>query len=440
MAGCRTLWAAVAVLAVAGPARTQTYPLAEAPKPGECFRVRIDASLTGALKVQRDDKPAAIKLSASSGHAILERILSAPNGAVRKVARYYEKAQSTITIGEDRVERSLRDDRKLIVAQRNDEALLCYSPAGPLTRTELEVTAEHFDTLALTGILPGKGVALDESWKLSNATVQALCLFEGLVSHDLTAKLKEVKDGAAVIAIEGKASGIETGALANLTITATARYDLLSHRLTDLEWKQKDVRDQGPASPAIEVETSITLKRSLLTEEPKELTEVALVGVPKEETPPGLLVQLSHRDPKGRYQFLYGREWHVVGQTDIHLVLRLIDRGDFIAQATLTPWKSLPAGKHVTPDEFKQAVSETPGWQMEEIIDSAEVPTDPGRWAYRITARGETDGVKVVQSFYVIAGPEGDHVVVTFTAKPSNLSKIGTRDAALVNAIEFLKK
>ena len=123
-----------------------------------------------------------------------------------------------------------------------------------------------------------------------------------------------------------------------------------------------------------------------------------------------------------------------------HVVRRLLDRGDFVAQAVIAPYKPAGAGKHISPDEFRTVVAQSPGWQMEEMVDAAEVPTDAGRWCYRVTARGTMEGVPVVQSFYVLAAPSGEQMVVTFTMKPSHAGKVGTRDVALVNAIEIGKK
>ena len=61
-----------------------------------------------------------------------------------------------------------RADRRLIVAQRTGESLFCYAPAGPLTRADLEVVSEHFETLHLTGVLPGKEVEVGDTWKLDS--------------------------------------------------------------------------------------------------------------------------------------------------------------------------------------------------------------------------------------------------------------------------------
>jgi hypothetical protein len=101
------------------------------------------------------------------------------------------------------------------------------------------------------------------------------------------------------------------------------------------------------------VEITYTVARTPI--EPKDAPEVgdyALVPVPAD--PPEALTLLSYADPKGRYEMQHAREWQLAGRTDTHLVLRLMDRGEFVAQATLSPWKTTEPGKHLTGDEFRE--------------------------------------------------------------------------------------
>lgn len=427
-------------LAAAGTARAEGVTLAEAPREGDCFRITTATQVNGVLKVTRDGKPAVLKIAATNEHSFAERVLAADKVVVRKAARAYQTAAAHAVVDGDRVQRVLPADRRLIVAQRTGESLFCFSPLGPLTRSDLEVVSEHFETLHLTGVLPGKEVAVGESWKVESLTAQSLCLFDGLISHDLTAKLREVTGGQAVIGIEGTARGIEHGAMATLTVSATVRFDTTRKRIVGVEWKQKDVRDQGPATPAAELETTTTLKREPLDQPPGELADGVLTAIPATDDPPVTLKHLLHRDPKGRYRLLHARDWHVVGQTDHHLVMRYLDRGDFVAQATITHWPNAGAGKHVSPAEFEKLAGGGSNWKMEQVTDRTEVPTDPDRWAYRISARGELDGSPVVQHFYAVANANGDQVILTFTMRPAGASRIGTRDLELVNAIDFPKK
>jgi hypothetical protein len=437
MAAWRTLGTLVVALVMVRTGWAQTYPLSESLQAGDCFRIHLDMTLSGAMRVNKEGRAVSLKLEATATHEFPERILNvASDGLPEKTARVYEKAKAVISVDKDPSERALRTERRLFVAQRSKDRLVLYSPASPLTREELELISEHFDTLALPGLLPGRAVSMGETWKVPNAIVQALCNFEGLTEQDLVCKLEEVKDQVARVSVKGSATGIDLGALTKLSIDATYQYRLDSKRLTRLEWKQKDERDQGPASPATSVQTTIALTRTAV-EQPAALSDVALVSVPETTEPPMPLTQLEYRDAKGRFDMLYGREWQTVGQGSDHVVMRLLDRGDFVAQVTITPWTKAEKGKHLTPDEFRKAMAETPGWEPEDELQAGEVPADGARWVYRISTLGELDGTKVMQNFYLVAGPDGQQVVLAFTMPPKQADRLGTRDLSMAANIDF---
>jgi hypothetical protein len=321
------------------------------------------------------------------------------------------------------------------VVQRGKDQALTYCTAGPLTREELDLTAGQFDSSAVTGILPGKEVKVGETWKVPSSVVQALCNFEGLTEHTLTGKLESVTKETATFTLAGAATGIDLGAIAKVKIEAKGKFDLNSKRLIGLEWIQKDERDQGPVSPATVVKSTTLLRRKVI-EQPAALSDVALVSVPPGETPPAPLTQLDYRDPQRRFAFVYPREWHVTAQTKNHLVMRFMDRGDFVAQVTVTPWKKAEKGKHLSAEEFKQAMNDTAGWEPDKELQAGEVPADNGRWTYRYSVLGQMDGVAAVQNFYLVATPGGEQMILVFTLTPKQADKLGARDLSLVGGLE----
>jgi hypothetical protein len=437
MAAWRVLGTITLLLTAMPVSWAQTCNLTETPQVGDCFKIQLDMKLSGEMRVRKDDKTVPLKLEAAAVHEYPERIMVvATGGIVQKSARLYETAKATITVGGERVERTLRPERRLLVAQRYKDQGLVYSPSGALTREELELTAGHFDSAAVTGVLPGKNVAVGDTWKVDAGIVQALCNFEGLTEHALTGKLESVSADTATFSLNGSATGIDLGAIAKLKIEATGRFDLKAKRLVSLEWKQKDERDQGPVSPVTVVESTTTLKRQPM-EQPAALSDVALVSVPSEWVPPAPMTQLDYREAKGRYSFLYPREWHITAQVKEQLILRCMDRGDFVAQATLTPWKKAEKGKHMTAEEFKQAMNDMAGWEPEKELQAGEVPSDSGRWVYRFSAQGQMEGVTAVQNFYLIATPEGEQMIVVFTMTPKQVDKLGARDLSLVGSLEI---
>lgn len=437
----RSLTSALLAVTLVGTARAETYTLAEAPLVGSCCRVELQLSLTGEILVQQEGKPLSMKSQAQARHEYLERVLEAgTNGLASKSARIYQAAEANLVMGPYKSRRTFRPDLGLFVAQRHKDQLVTYCPKGPLTREEVELT-EHFDTLAVPGLLPGKAVASGDTWKLSNLAAQALCDLDGLTGHDLTGKLEEVKDGQVKIAVTGTASGIDLGASVKLTVQATAHFDLKTQRIVALQWQQKDEREQGPLSPALNLDLTLTLARTPI-EQPAVLGDFSLVPVP-EGAPPETMTQLLYQDPKGRYELLHSRDWTLVGRTDEHLVQRLMDQGDFVAQVTIAPWKKAESGLPLPRAEFKEAMSHIPGWEQEEALDKDEpekndsLTSPQGYTIYRVAASGKLDGVKAVQFFYLIAGPQGEQVVMTFTLTPAQVSKLGTRDLALVRGLSF---
>jgi hypothetical protein len=436
MCAWRVLGALGLLLAAVPSGRAQTCTLSENVQAGDCFKVQLEMKLSGEERLHKEDKTVPLKQEATATHEYSERILAvAVGGDVQKTARVYETAKVVRTIGTDHAEGTLRPERRLFVVQHSKDQTLVYSPAGPLTQQELSLTAEQFDSSVVTGVLAGKPVAVGENWKVPSSVVQALCNFEGLTEHTLTGKLESVNDETAVFSLSGTATGIDLGALAKLKIEATGRFDLKAKRLVSLEWKQKDDRDQGPVSPVMVVELTTMLKRQAV-EQPASLSDVALVSVPQEETPAPNLLQLDYRDPQGRFALLYAREWHITLQTKEHLIMRLMDRGDFVAQVTVTPWKKADKGTHIKAEEFKEAMNDQAGWEPEKELQAGEVPAEGGRWIYRYSVLGQMDGVAAVQNFYIVATPEGEQIILVFTMTPKQADKIGARDLSVIGGLE----
>jgi hypothetical protein len=414
----------------------QSGSLAEPLKADDSFKIELEMKLTGEIRIVQPDGAGKLKLEASANHVFPERVLAVgSDGLPEKTARLYETARARITVGSDPIERTLRPDRRLLVAQRHKDQTVVYTPKGPLTSDELELTGQHFDTLVVLGLLAGKEVNVGDKWKVPGYVAQSLCTFEGLTKHDLTGKLEEIKDGLAIFSIAGTANGIDAGAAVESTIQATGRFDLSAKRLVRLEWKQTDKREQGPVSPASTVQSWITLSRSPI-EQPEALSDVALVSVPPDKEPPGVMLNLEHRDSKGRFALAYPRDWHITGQTPDHLVMRLLDRGDFVAQATIAPFPAAAKGKHMSPAAFAAAMAQTPGWEPEAELQAGEVDQGKDRYVYRLSVTGKLEGIPVEQTFYLVASPDGDQVVVTFTMTPKQVSKLGARDLSLVGSLE----
>lgn len=127
----------------------------------------------------------------------------------------------------------------------------------------------------------------------------------------------------------------------------------------------------------------------------------------------------------------------MVAVTNSHLVLRLMDKGDFIAQATLSQWTMADKGKRTEPDTFKEAMNRTPGWEASRELQAGEVPSGDKRQIFRWSVIGKMEGVEVMQNFYLVSWPSGKQMVVTVTTAPKQAERLGSRDLSLVGSLEI---
>jgi hypothetical protein len=298
---------------------------------------------------------------------------------------------------------------------------------------------EHLDTLAVAGLLPGKLVEVGKTWAIPNPVVAALCEFDGLTENNLEGKLEKVTGNIAHVAIAGKAQGINVGAQVGMLVNARCEFDVKERRIVLLEWKESIERQQGPVSPALSADVAITLKRTPI-EEPEQLGKFALVPIPKTETPPAALVNLQHQDAKKRFSLNHARSWHVVSPDDnAQLVMRLVERGEFIAQATITPWKKIDPKNAPALKDFAELMTKTPGWALDKETDRATLDNLPKghHTVHRVIASGELEGVRTVQYFYLIVGTSGEQMIVTFSVVPQQTTRLGSADLEMVREIVF---
>ena len=430
-------WRLVGLVALMGisPVMAQAVDLTEQVKPADCFTYALDMSLQGELRIKKETGPATLKLKATAEHRFHERVLASTSATAQRTVRHYDQAKVAIDLQGNASTRDLRPSRKLIVAQRHNDQHLVYSPTGALLRGELEAVADHFDTLMIASLLPGKQVKPAEKWEISKAIAGPLCHLEGVTECKLEGMLVAVKVDQAQFAVTGTVSGVEKGAQVKCEVSAKGVFDLKLKRLVSLTWEQRDVRDQGPVSPASTVVVNIKATRKAI-ETPTELADVALVSVPDGFTPPAAMTFVEHRDAKDRFALFHGRDWQLTALTADHAVWRLVERGEFLAQATVTPWTKAAKGKADDPEEFKKAMNNTSGWRPEREIQAGKVDAPAGKSIYRFSVLGQLDGVEVMQNFFLVSNDQGEQVVLTVTTSPKNAEKLGAKDLSLAGSLE----
>ncbi|QDU59981.1 hypothetical protein Pan216_08180 [Planctomycetes bacterium Pan216] len=418
-------------LATLGADSGKVYELRETVQPGQQTTTTVELTIKG--QIQSSDM-----ILPMAGRARLvypERVIEVgDDGLPSKVLRFYEDARAKFVIATDHNPRQLRPDGRLIVGKRDDNKMILWPVAGPVTGDEMELIKDALDTTALAGLLPTTTVAKGEPWKPEVSVIQTLAGFDHFASGDVSCELESIDDAKATIIGKGKVVGISLGTRVESEIDMKLVFDRKKDLITEVEWKQKDARAVGPVSPSGQYNATVTVKRD--RPEKTVLTDEIVKQTPLKETPVSRLVLFE--DPAHDVRFHYGHDWHITALRPDQAILRQFDGEDFLVQLNVTFLPKRAAGTVMSMDEFQSLIMQDKGWTVEEVIGYNEnVPTDGSYKVNLLTAHGHAGGSKLVQKHYLATGNAGQQVIFSFLLDPDHDEQLGTQDLSLVSTLEF---
>jgi hypothetical protein len=427
--------------------------LKEVARPGSCTQVRIDLTAEGLFRpglppgaVPADAKmPKPLSVDIATRLILKERHLNAgseaekeqPARASVKALRWVVQAASAIN-GEIRpMATVLRPGLSLLVAERKsaEEAVVVVSPAGPMTRAELELVEGLGDPLVLPELLPDRPVDKGQSWKLPDSVVFTLTDYDELKSSTLEATLKELDDKEAQIQIRGEVQGSARGGAGTITCKGTAHFDRMEGLVDRLEVNRIENRQAGPVEAGLEVKSTLKILRRP-ARLASELSDEAMAKVPLETSPQRQLLQLI--SPDGKYNVLHDRQWHTYWDDPKLIVLKRMEKGKVIAQCNLTAGPPAGKGKHQDLDQFRDDVRRALGQRFVQFLGAGEVDGDPaGGFRYKLAVQGREGDLGVLWYYYLLASPEGDQVLATFTLAEEDAKTFGQQDLEIIGSLQW---
>lgn len=437
-AKCHTfgLLAACIALSTASPAGEQTAILVSARTvPGSAQQLKLVVEVAGQLKLNADGKEVRRVPVAVEANAELQERWQAAEGAAAGSVRQYRTCEAKIRIQDKEFTHALRADRHLLACERGKDRVVLVSPQGPLTRDELELVEAPFQSVLLGGLLPEQPVKPGETWTIPDGTLQAIFNLDAINQQHVTATLKEVKEGIALVELSGKLSGAAEGVSSDIDFKAKLNVELKQQAITWLAASIREHRAVGHARPGFETVT----KLRLLAEPcaiPAELSDQALAQLPDYHDAASRLLELT--SDKGSYTLLHDRRWRRM--TDRHdvAVLRLVDQGDLLAQCNLSPLPALPKGQQLTLEGFQQDIRRGLDKDFDQFIEATQQLSDDKTLAiYRVVAVGKVQEIPIQWIHYYLADNQGRRASIVFTLEQKVAERFGTADRSLVPSFRF---
>ncbi len=421
-----------------GPAADRVA-LRESARSGDTTRASVEMKAEGSFRPATppggaEPKPLALKVE--SRLEFDERVASVDgSGSPRRTARRVVRASATIN-GEVRPSSSaLRPELATLAAERREGSVTVVSVGGPLTRQELELIQGPGDPIALPALLPPGPVAVGDRWTVGDLVARNLSGYDALAANSLEATLESVDDGSARVRLLGTIRGAALGGEGSMACDGSFTFDRKAGRVDRLTLRRAETRRAGQVEAGLDVKSVLTVERSA-ADRAGPLDDDALVARAVEASPGrDLLLFVS---PDGKYSMLHDRDWHLYWDDARQVVLKRLDRGELVAQCNLSVGPNAGRGRHQDLRQFRDDLRKALGERFVRFVGEGEVEGVPaGGFRHKVTVEGRQGDAGVLWHYYLIAGPEGDQLIATFTLGIAQQAQFADQDLRLIGSLEW---
>jgi hypothetical protein len=118
-------------------------------------------------------------------------------------------------------------------------------------------------------------------------------------------------------------------------------------------------------------------------------------------------------------------------------ILRLIDRGDLIAQCNISPLPSLATGQQLTLEAFQEDVKRTLGKSFGQIVEAAQ-ESGEGQRILRVIVSGTASDLPIQWSYYHLSDNAGNRLALVFTIEGSLIERYAQVERELVSGLQIV--
>jgi hypothetical protein len=323
----------------------------------------------------------------------------------------------------------------MIAVEAKSSETTLFSPLGPLTHDELELIDVQGNTLLLARLLPGKEVAIGAKWAHDDAFAASLLNLDAIVENKLESTLNRVDDRVAIIEMSGFVEGSVGGVTTRIEVTAKYNFDLDASYISWLAMSLKEDRAVGHAEPGLNVTARLRVSIGNV-DASAELSDTALADLPLIPDQGNTLLALTS-DPSG-FRFLHHRNWKVmVDRTDV-MILRLVERGELIAQCNISRLPDALPEKQLSLSSFQADVRRVLDQNFGQFADMNESKTDRGLRMLRVVVAGIAADLPIQWNYYHVTDEQGRQASLVFTMDAKLVERFGGADQMVVSTLEFL--
>lgn len=430
------MWAICLGAMLSAARAADSLELSAAPRAGELTRVQFQMEVGGHLKMVRNGQVQQVPMRVEGGAVYRERLIATgTEGSPLRSVRKYETARGTLSIDRRQIQPELAPGHRLIAVSLDQDSQTLFCPASLLSRDELDLIDVPISSLLVNRLLPGRAVKVGDRWRHEAADLALLLGLDAVSQADVESVLTELGDTSAQAALVGALSGAIGGVATEIELKAKYRYDPAARRIDWLAILIKENRSVGHAAPGVDVVAKLQLQIEPLADA-AELADAELAGLALDPSPE--LTRLAYLSPGGEMSLVFPRDWQIVNEDGQVAVLRLVQRGDLVAQCNVTRLPSLAAGQKLDLAEFQAEVRRALGSNFGQFASAAELTSEADYHVLRVTAHGSVAELPIEWRYYHITDRAGRRASLAFTIEERLADQFDQADRELALGLRLL--
>jgi hypothetical protein len=423
------------------PVAKPTYRLEAVRKPGDRSEVAITLTVGGDVIYpggKDGAAPTKLPLSVDAKLEYREQLIAwnpDPAQPSRSIRRY-SAAQATIKTEEKGLDRSLPDDRQLIVAELAPDGPAIAGIDDPLTRDQFDLLDVPANTLAIDRLLPNREVREGEYWDHDADVMGPLLGMDHVAVCEVRSVVTGQENGQVKIRLAGAVQGTVEGAATEMTLRAAYLFHLKERRITKLNLAIDQETDPDGVTAGMDVVARLTLASKSAGVNWRPFEEAVVARAAKTDLP--TLRQLLVDQPQRGFRLRHDQAWYVTSDHQHDLMsYRLLRDGDFVAHCNITTQPGRPIDKPLTLHDFETEVAQSLDEKVEEVASANEWDTASGCRCLAVIVRGHQDEIPLQWRYYRLMADGCPQVTLAVTLEQSEVDRFADADKALVETLEL---
>jgi hypothetical protein len=352
----------------------------------------------------------------------------------RRAVRYYTDAEAAIKVEKQASVSKLPAERRLIRAAVSDKRATLGAVHGHLNRAERDLVDLPFNTLLLNELLPVAKSQKGSTAKPTEALLAMLLGLDAVSRSDVKTVLTAVTSEVGEITIEGAVDGVVSGQATEIEIKGKLHFDITHRQAFALAVLIKEKRSPGPVAPGVDVVAKLELEIAPVAEVP-QLSDKALVDVELAAT--GDEPPLSYHSAQGKFGFLYDPRWRITREQAESVIMRLVDRGDLVAQCNVSVLPKLNPQQTFTLETFQKEVQQSLAKNFRQFERAAEQKSPSGLRMLHVVALGAVADVPITWHYYLLIDGAGQRAAISFTMEDKLADRFGAADRLVLDEFRF---